>query len=50
MKAKSVKRAEALVRNTAWSAMDPVNQLAQLDSLGLSAKKQRAKIAEKMKK
>ena len=50
MKAKSVKRAEAIVRNTAWAAMDPVHQLVHLDTFGLVAKKQRAKIAEKMKK
>ena len=48
MKDKSVKRAEAEVRNSAWAKMSPAHQMEQLDKLGLKATKQRKKIAKKM--
>ncbi len=45
MKSKSVKRAEAVTRNAKWAAMSPTEQLAFLDSVKLSAPKQRKKLA-----
>lgn len=39
---------EAIVRNEAWAKLTPQQQLAQLDKLGLTAAKQRAKIQKKL--
>jgi len=48
MKSKELKHKEALERNTAWAAMSPEEQLAHLDKLGVTASKQRAKIAKRI--
>jgi hypothetical protein len=39
---------EAIERNSKWAALNPVQQLARLDELKLTATKQRAKIAKAM--
>lgn len=52
MKDRKIKREEAEARNSEWAARSPKNQLAELDrrlGKGVGAKKQRAKIAEKIK-
>ena len=41
---------EAEGRNAAWRAMSPKHQLADLDARGLTATKQRARIAKLMEK
>jgi len=46
MKTKSVKRSEAVVRNSDWATLSPQQQLAYLDKQGFVAKKQRAKLAK----
>jgi hypothetical protein len=48
MKSKSTKQSEAVARNSSWSNMSLVHQLEYLDAHGFEAKKQRAKIANKM--
>lgn len=48
MTSKEIKRKEADERNAKWAAKSPQEQLAHLDSLGLKATKQRAKIAKKL--
>jgi hypothetical protein len=49
MKTKDQKRREADERNAAWASFTPQQQLAMLDKSGLTATKQRAKIAAKIK-
>jgi len=44
------RRREAEARNGAWSAMSLEHQLADLDSRGLAATKQRARIEAAMKR
>ena len=50
MKSKYLKRIEAEERNAAWQSFTPQQQLDMLDKAGLVAKKQREKIAKKIKK
>lgn len=39
------RRIEGDTRNAAWRALGPVKQLAHLNALGLTAKRQRSKLA-----
>lgn len=49
-KAKKEERKEqAQIRNDAWEAMTPKEQLMDLDARGVKAEKQRAKIKARMK-
>jgi len=48
MKDKSVKRAEANVRNAAWAKLTPAQKLERLDKDSLGASKQRKKLAALM--
>ena len=48
MLSKAEKRREAEARNAKWAALSPKEQLAHLDQLGVTATKQRAKIAKKI--
>lgn len=48
MKSQDQLRKEADARNAAWAALTPVEQLAHLDKLGVTATKQRAKLAKKI--
>ena len=50
MKTKQVRYTEAIVRNTEWAKHTPAQQLAYLDTQGLVAAKQRAKLAKKLEK
>lgn len=47
---KEERRLDAEARNGAWRAMSHEHQLADLDSRGLTATKQRARIAAAMKR
>lgn len=49
MKTKDQKRREAKERNERWASLTPAQQLAELDKRGLTAAKQRKKIAKKQK-
>ncbi len=44
------RRADAEARNEAWRAMSPEHQLADLDARGMTATKQRARIAKAQSK
>ena len=47
---KEQRHAEAEARNTAWRAMPLEHQLADLDARGMTATKQRARIAKAQRK
>lgn len=51
MKTKNTKRSEAAERQSEWAKLTPKQQLADLDrrlGAGVGAKKQRARLAEKL--
>jgi len=50
MKKKEQRQREAVERNERWAALTPEEQMAHLDKLQLTAKKQRAKIQREIEK